>query len=228
MPERVYREWQAVTGHPILGGIGATEALLMFIANHPDSLYPDSTGTPLPETEIRLVSDEGKDIHEPGLPGVVWVKSDSLASGYWNQPDKTEAVFKDGWYRTGDVFIRNQDGYYFYQARDDDMLKISGQWVSPTEVDEYVLQLPGISEAATIGVENDKGLVRLALCLVLENSDEDRATLENSVINHLTENLSVYKCPRRFVYLDEMPKTTTGKIQRFKLRLFARDQIGGR
>jgi benzoate-CoA ligase family protein len=228
LPERVYREWQAVTGHPIHGGIGATETLMMFIANRPDSTYPDSTGTPLPETEIRLVSDDGIEIIEPGLPGVVWVKSDSLAAGYWNQSDNTAAVFKDGWYRTGDVFIKNLDGYYFYQARDDDMLKISGQWVSPTEVDEYVLQLPDVFEAATIGIENEKGLVRLALCLVTEDPGVDRDALQTKIIDHLTENLSVYKCPRRFVYLDEMPKTTTGKIQRFKLRLFARDQIGGR
>ncbi len=227
LPDRVFREWQAVTGHPILAGIGATETLMMFIANGPDSEYPSSTGRPLPHTDVRLISDEGEDIIDPGLPGVVWVKSDTLAEGYWNQPEKSSAVFLGGWYCTGDVFIRNADGYYFFQARDDDMLKISGQWVSPSEIDEYVLQIPDVLEASTVGIENDQGLVRLALCLVPENLDFDRDTLQAKITDHLTENLSVYKCPRRFVYLHELPRTATGKIQKFKLRQYVMDQIGG-
>jgi 3-hydroxybenzoate/4-hydroxybenzoate---CoA ligase len=226
LPEKVFAEWQAVTGHPILSGIGATETLVMFIANRPLSAYPGATGTPLPETDVRLVSHDGEDISEPGLPGVVWVRSASLADRYWNQPDKTEAALIDGWYCTGDVFVRDEEGHYFYQGRDDDMLKISGQWVSPAEIDEYVLKNAKVYEAATVGIENEQGLTRLALCLVPERPDVDRETLQAELTEELMENLSVYKCPRRFVYLDEMPKTATGKIQRFKLRQFAADQLG--
>ena len=226
LPERVFDEWQAVTGHPILSGIGATETLIMFIANRPTDAYRGVTGTPLPGTRVRLVSHDGKDINEPGLPGVVWVRSDSLADGYWNQKDMTDAVFRDGWYCTGDVFICDADGHYFYQGRDDDMLKISGQWVSPAEIDEYVLLNPKVLEAATVGIKNEQGLVRLALCLVPERPDVDRDELQAEITESLTVNLSIYKCPRRFVYLDEMPKTATGKIQRFKLRQYAADQLG--
>jgi len=226
LPERVFDEWQAVTGHPILSGIGATETLMMFIANRPASVFRGVTGTPLPETDVQLVSHDGKDINQPGLPGVLWVKSASLASGYWKQQEMTEAVFRDGWYCTGDVFICDADGHYFYQGRDDDMLKISGQWVSPAEIDEYVLRNPKVVEAATVGIKNEQGLVRLALCLVPERPDVDREALQAEITECLTDNLSVYKCPRRFVYLDEMPKTATGKIQRFKLRQYAGDQIG--
>jgi len=226
LPERVFDEWQAVTGQPILSGIGATETLVMFIANRPDSVFRGVTGTPLPETDVQLVSHDGQDINEPGLPGVLWVRSASLASGYWNQKEMTEAVFRDGWYSTGDVFICDADGHYYYQGRDDDMLKISGQWVSPAEIDGYVLLNPKIAEAATVGIKNEQGLVRLALCLVPERPDVDREVLQAEITECLTDNLSVYKCPRRFVYLDEMPKTATGKIQRFKLRQYAADQIG--
>ena len=226
LPERVFDEWQAVTGQPILSGIGATETLVMFIANRPDSVFRGVTGTPLPETDVRLVAHNGEDINEPGLPGVLWVRSASLASGYWNQKEMTEAVFQDGWYCTGDVFICDADGHYFYQGRDDDMLKISGQWVSPAEIDEFVLRNPKVVEAATVGIKNEQDLVRLALCLVPERPDVDREALQAEITECLTNNLSVYKCPRRFVYLDEMPKTVTGKIQRFKLRQYAADQIG--
>ena len=226
LPDRVFDEWQAVTGHPILAGIGATETLMMFIAYRPASVLSGATGIPLPSTEVRLMSHDGMEVNEPGLPGVLWVKSPSLAGGYWHQPDQTGALFIDGWYCTGDVFVRNTQGYYFCQGRDDDMLKISGQWVSPTEIDEYVLHNPKIMEAATVGIKNEQGLVRLALCLIPENPDVDRDALQAELTEYLTSNLSVYKCPRRFIYLDEMPKTPTGKIQRFKLRQFAADQLG--
>jgi len=225
LPERVFGEWQAVTGRPILSGIGATETLVMFIANRPGSIYPGATGTPLPETDVRLTSHDGNDIHEWGVPGVLWVRSASLAAEYWNQKNMTDAVFKDGWYCTGDVFVCNADGYYFYQGRDDDMLKISGQWVSPAEIEEYVLLNPKVAEAATVGIKNEQGLVRLALCLVPHRPDLDRDELQTEIMECLTDNLSVYKCPRRFVYLDELPKTATGKIQRFKLRQYAADQF---
>jgi len=226
LPTRVFDEWHAVTGVPILAGIGATETLMMFIANYPETFHSGATGTPLPGTDVRLQSDDGAVIDQAGIPGVLWVRSNSLAIGYWRQSDKTAAVFKNGWYCTGDVFVRDQDGQYFYQARDDDMLKVSGQWVSPQEIDECVLQSPGVSEAATIGVENDQGLIRLMLCLITEDPDVDRQELQAELTKRMTGNLSVYKCPRRFIYLDEMPKTATGKIQRFKLRQIAADQTG--
>jgi len=225
LPKRLYENWMAVTGRPILEGIGATEALVMFIANRPDSEFSGATGTVLPGTSLRFVSDDGEDIDGDGVPGVLWVHSDTLAAGYWKQEDQTAFAFKDGWYRTGDVFTRDADGRYFYQGRDDDMLKISGQWVSPGEIDELVLENPKVADAATVGISDEKGFTRLALCLVIADPAADRDELEAEISDNLTSNLSVYKCPRRFIYLDDMPKTATGKIQRFKLRQFASDQL---
>jgi len=225
LPKRLYANWMGVTGRPVLEGIGATEALVMFIANRPDNEFPGATGTVLPGTDLRLSNDDGEDIEGEGVPGVLWVRSNTLAAGYWRQDEKTAAAFRDGWYRTGDVFIRDADDHYFYQGRDDDMLKISGQWVSPGEIDELVLEHPKIADAATIGILDEKGFTRLALCLVIADPAADRDELEAEITQTLTSNLSVYKCPRRFIYLDDMPKTASGKIQRFKLRQFASDQL---
>lgn len=123
------------------------------------------------------------------------------------------------------MLSRDEGGRYHYQGRDDDMLKISGQWVSPAEIEEHVIQNPQITEAAVVGVENADGLTRLALCAVLRDNGIDTDRLEDAVCDHLKSSLAIYKCPRRFVYLDEFPKTATGKLQRFKLRQIAADTL---
>ncbi len=225
LPSGVFRQWLAVTGQPILEGIGASEAAVLFIGNRPDDYQAGTTGKPLPDTAVRLVDDDGRPSTEPGVPGVLWVHSPSLASGYWRQDEKTRSAFVDGWYCTGDVFIIDQDDRYIYQGRADDMLKISGQWVSPGEIEDFVLADPKIAEAAVIGVKNAEGFTRLALCLVAKDRNADSATLQQQISEMLTANLSIYKCPRRFILLDELPKTATGKVQRFKLRQIAADYL---
>ena len=225
LPKTLSQRWYGATGHQILQGIGATEALIMFIGNRPDDYQPGATGKPLPGTDVKLVTDGGELIEEPGIPGVLWVRSDCLALQYWNQEDRTKAAFRDGWYITGDVFVIDGNGFYHYQGRDDDMLKISGQWVSPAEIEEHVLSSPKVSDAAVIGVEDVNGLIRLALCLVPAERLVDRDALREELTDHLTQNLSIYKCPRRFIFLDEMPQTATGKTQRFKLRQIAADYL---
>jgi 3-hydroxybenzoate/4-hydroxybenzoate---CoA ligase len=223
LPKTLFNKWMAVTGNPILQGIGATEVLIMFIGNSPQDFLPGATGKPYPGTEVKLVGENGDVIKETGIPGVLWVRCGSLAREYWHQEEKTRAAFKDGWYVTGDVFFVDDGGFYHYQGRDDDMLKISGQWVSPAEIEGHVLTNPQVSEAAVIGVEDASGLVRLGLCLVPRGRKTDHAALEAELIGALAEKLSIYKCPRRFIFLDEMPRTSTGKIQRFKLRQLAVD-----
>jgi benzoate-CoA ligase len=218
LPESVFADWRAVTGRPILEGVGATETLMMFLANRPDQHRPGASGRPTPGTEVRLADDAGTAITEPDRPGVAWVRSDGVAAGYWNQPETTAAAFHDGWYRTGDAFTRDADGWFRHQGRSDDMLKISGQWVSPAEIEALVLENPDVTEAAVVGVADRDGLTRLALYLVPTNPAVDRGALEAAITANLTARLSVYKCPRRFVYLDEMPRTATGKVQRFVLR----------
>lgn len=218
LPETVFEQWLAATGRPILEGIGATEALVMFIGNRPDDYTPGATGKPFPGVEVRLTTDQDEPMTEIGSPGVLWVRAPTLAAGYFGQPEKTAAVLRDGWYRTGDVFTVDAKGVYRHQGRSDDMLKISGQWVSPAEIEEHVLRHPRVSNAAVIGIANEAGLVRLTLCLEPIDLSVDRDALQAELTEKLTAELSIYKCPRRFVYLDEMPMTATGKVQRFRLR----------
>lgn len=225
LPRTLCDQWAALTGLPILQGIGATETLVMFIGNQPDDNRAGATGKPFPGTRVKLVNDIGVDITDPGVPGVLWVESESLARAYWNQDCKSREAFRDGWYVTSDVFFSDDDGFYHYQGRDDDMLKISGQWVSPAEIEELVLKNASVFEAAVIGVEDTNGLIRLALCLVSANRHVDTQALEEELTDTLKGNLSIYKCPRRFIFLDEMPLTATGKIQRFKLRQLAADYL---
>ena len=173
---------------------------------------------PLPGTEVKIISQDGEIIREPGKPGVLWVKMDSLADGYWNLPERTKEVFEDGWYCTNDMFVMDENGMYEHQGRADDMLKISGQWVSPAEIEEEVLLHPKVSEAAVVGIPNEDGLVRLALFLVAETDETDKDSFERDLQEALVEKLSLYKCPRKIYYVDAMPLTATGKLQRFALR----------
>jgi benzoate-CoA ligase len=225
LPESVFADWRAATGRPILEGVGATETLMMFLANRPDRCRPGASGLPAPGTEVRLVDDAGQTIADADQAGVAWVRSDGVAAGYWNQPEAMAAAFRDGWYRTGDMFTRDADGWLHHQGRGDDMLKISGQWVSPAEIEERVLRNPQVAEAAVVGVADRDGLTRLALCLVPADSATDRCALEAEITATLTAGLSVYKCPRRFLYVDELPRTATGKVQRFVLREMAANRL---
>lgn len=225
LPETLFHRWQAATGRPILEGIGSTEAFIMFLGNRPDDVKAGTVGMPLPATDVKLVAEDGSLIAGADTPGVLYVRSDSLAKGYWHQDEKTAAAFQDGFYCTGDVFIRDEEGYYWYQGRNDDMLKLSGQWVSPVEIEYHVLCNPKVSQAAVVGIEDQAGLVRLALCLVPIDPAQDRATLQEELTALLTARLSIYKCPRRFVFLEDLPKSPTGKTQRFKLRQIAASRL---
>ena len=207
LPTSVFERWIETTGRPILEGIGATETCFLFLANRPDRLKPGTCGVPTPGTEVKLISDDGKLVTEPLQPGVLWVKMASVASGYWNLEERTRAVFQDGWYD--------------YQGRADDMLKISGQWVSPAEIEEFVLKHPMVKEAAVVGVPNADGLVRLALFMVAPQAAENRSSFEHELQEKLVASLSIYKCPRRMFYVDVMPLTATGKLQRHELRQIA-------
>jgi benzoate-CoA ligase len=221
LPRALFDRWHAATGRPILEGIGATETCFLFLANRPDRMNPGTCGVPTPGTEVKLIGEDGARVTEPLQPGVLWVKMAAVASGYWNLDERTRAAFQDGWYCTGDMFTFDAEGWYEYQGRADDMLKISGQWVSPAEIEEFVLKHPMVSEAAVVGVPNEDGLVRLALFLVAPKVGPDRITFERELQEQLVASLSIYKCPRRMFYVDQMPLTATGKLQRHALRQIA-------
>ena len=202
----------------LLEGIGATETCFLFLANRPNRMSPGTCGVPTPGTEVKILAQDGGAEITPGEAGVLWVRMGCVAQGYWNLDERSGAVFKDGWYCTNDMFSIDDGGFYEYQGRADDMLKISGQWVSPAEIEERVLANPLVDEAAVVGVPNEDGLIRLALFMVAPDAGADTAQFEKKLQDDLSQNLSIYKCPRRLIYLDEMPLTATGKLQRFALR----------
>jgi len=224
LPPALFHSWMAATGRPLLEAIGATETCFLFLANRPDKFNAGTCGVPTPGTEVKIISQDGELVTEPNQSGVLWVRMACVASGYWNLKKKTREVFKDGWYCTNDMFTFDEDGWYEYQGRADDMLKISGQWVSPTEIEDHVLKNKKVTQAAVVGVPNEDGLVRLALFMVAPDVGDAKEAFEKELTDSLIENLAVYKCPRRMFFLDEMPLTATGKLQRFELRKLAEEQ----
>lgn len=225
LPEGLYLRWREVTGRPIIDGIGATETIFMMISGTPEEHKPGATGKPMPYVEAKLVDDD-RLVTEAEKPGVLWVRMGSLCNGYWRQPDKTAAAFRDGWFRTGDVFVVGDDGWWRHQGRGDDLLKISGQWVSPSEIEECAITVPGVAEAVVVGVPDRDGLVRLAMFLVA--AEDASEALKRMVQDKLLATLSKYKCPRNIVFVDVIPRTATGKVRRFRLRQWLTADLLGR
>ena len=171
LPESLYSRWLEATGVPIVEGIGATETIFLMVGGTPAEHLPGATGKPFPYCEARLLDLDDRPVTTPDSPGILWVKMGSLCRGYWQQPQKTAAAFRDGWYRTGDVFVIDREGWWYHQGRADDLLKISGQWVSPAEIEECAITVPGVSEAIVVGAQDEDGLVRLTLFLVAPAED---------------------------------------------------------
>ena len=216
LPESLFHRWLEATGVPIIEGIGTTETIFMIIGGTPSEYRPGATGKPMPYVEVKLLDVEEHPVTAVDSPGILWARMGSLCRGYWQQPDKAKAAFRDGWFRTGDVFIIDREGWWLYQGRADDLLKISGQWVSPTEIEECAVTVPGISEAVVVGVEDKDGLVRLNMFLVAPDGGGE--ALQQQVQDKLLNTLSKYKCPRKILFIDAVPRTATGKARRFRLR----------
>lgn len=218
LPEQLFERWLGATGIPILEGIGTSETVFLFIANTPDRVRPGASGRPLPWAEARLIDDRGRLVTDPDTPGLLCVRMGSLFDRYWNQQDRTRAAFcADGWYRTGDMFTFDAQGWWYHCGRADDMLKVSGQWVSPAEIEECALTIPQVAEAAVVGGENEDGLTRTTL-FVVAGKGIDTDGLADRIRETLINSLSIYKCPRSIRFIDAIPRTGTGKVQRYKLR----------
>jgi benzoate-CoA ligase len=218
LPEQVFDAWLEATGRPILQGIGTTETIFLFIANTPGAYRRGSSGRVNPWAEVRLVDEQGAPITAPDTPGEAWLRMPSICDRYWNRQEQTRAAFEGNWYRTGDMFVYDAEGWWYHQGRADHMLKISGQWVSPTEIEETALREEGVFEAAVVSVSNEDGLTRAALFLVADIAPREEAALAERVRQRLIGTLSVYKCPRIIRFVEEIPRTATGKMQKFKLR----------
>jgi benzoate-CoA ligase len=224
LPAAIFHRFKERFDVEILDAIGSTEALHMFIANRPGAVRPGSSGQILPGYEARIVDENGQTVPD-GEIGSLMIKGDAVCSCYWNQHEKTKETFQGHWLRTGDKYYRDADGYYWYVGRSDDMLKVKGMWVSPVEIEGVLLEHPQVQEAAVIGFADNNHLVKPAAYVVLKSGQQATAEMGESIRSHLSSRLAAYKCPQLLEFVSELPKTATGKIQRFKLRQAAQ---GGR
>lgn len=218
LPESLYDDWLELCGKPILDGVGASETVFLFLLNPPDDSRGGSSGKPVTWAELRLVGEDGKDITAPGQPGQIAIRTSCQFVGYWKQPDLTARALRDGWYFPGDMFEFDAEGRWCHLGRSDDMLKVSGQWVSPTEIEACALTVADVQDASVVGFPNEDGLTRIALFVVPRNPETDQAALTEALLQTFKATLSIYKCPRTIRFVEELPRTATGKTQRFRLR----------
>jgi 4-hydroxybenzoate-CoA ligase len=219
LPEAVGQRWRQMVGVDILDGIGSTEMLHIFVSNRPDDIRYGTSGKPVPGYDARIVDEHGRPVPD-GEAGELVVRGASAADGYWNQRAKSRRTFRGEWTHTGDTYTRDHEGYYRFCGRTDEMLKVSGVWVSPFEVEEALISHPAVLEAAVIGAQDRDGLTKPKAFVVLQASarHQDAETVKDLLKAHVKERIGVWKYPRWVEFTDSLPKTATGKIQRFRLR----------
>ena len=213
----VGERWRERFGTDILDGIGSTEMLHIFISNRHGDVRYGTSGKPVPGYDVKLVDDSGEPASE-GEDGALWVRGPSACVTYWNQREKSLSTFHGPWTRTGDRYVRDEDGYYTYSGRSDDMLKVGGIWVSPFEVESALVSHEAVLEAAVVGHGDDDGLIKPRAYVVPKHPGGGSEALAEELKAFVKARLAHYKFPRWIVFVDELPKTATGKIQRYKLR----------
>ena len=217
LPASILERWRAATGLDIVDGIGTTEVLHIFISNRPGAVVPGTSGTPVPGYEARLVDDDGRDV-ALGETGNLLIRGRSLIAEYWGEPARTAAAFEGEWIRTGDTYLIDANGCYVCCGRSDDMLKVGGIWVSPVEIEARLIAHPAVLEAAVVGRADADGLIKPEAWIVLAEEKTASERLSEALVVHCKAALARYKYPRWVRYVDALPKTATGKIQRYKLR----------
>jgi benzoate-CoA ligase len=217
LPKPLFDQWRKRFGLEILDGIGATEMLHIFISNFEGKAKGGTSGTPVPGYGARIVDDDGRELGH-GETGNLWVSGDSCAAYYWNKHEKSKAAFKGEWYVTGDKYHVDADGYYTYEGRGDDMLKVSGQWVSPAEVEAALMEHPAVLECGVVGAKDKDELTKPKAFVLLKNGRQPTPELAEELKTFVKGRITPYKYPRWIEFVPELPKTVTGKIQRFKLR----------
>jgi len=213
-PADLHDRFTARFGVEVLDGIGSTEALHIFLSNRPGRVRPGTTGEVVPGYELRIEDAAGQPVPD-GEPGSLYVKGDSIASGYWCRSEVTRRVFRGEWLRTGDVYARDADGYYTCLGRSDDVLKVAGMWVSPSEVEARLRAHPDVEQAVVVAIPDADGLDKSVACVVARGGTSPTA---QELIDFCRAGLSAFKRPRQVLFLPEFPLTATGKIQRFRLR----------
>jgi 4-hydroxybenzoate-CoA ligase len=219
LPAPIGHRWREAVGVDILDGIGSTEMLHIFLSNRPNEVRYGTTGHAVPGYDLLIVDASGHSVPD-GEAGELIVRGPSAAEGYWNQRDKTRRTFRGEWTHTGDTYVRQPDGLYRYCGRSDDMMKVGGIWVSPFEVEDALIAHPAVLEAAVVGQDDADGLVKPRAIVVLRDDAQgiDRDDLAALLRAHVKERIGAWKYPRWIEFADALPKTATGKIQRYKLR----------
>ena len=217
LPEDLGRRWQERMGVEVLDGIGSTEMLHIFLSNRPGAVRYGSSGQEIPGYRLRLVDEDGREVADGEL-GELLVSGGSAGDGYWNQRAKSRATFQGEWVRTGDKYVRDADGWYTYAGRTDDMFKVSGRWVSPFEVEQALVAHEAVLEAAVVAHDAGDGLIKPRAFVVLNAGVTGDAALFEALRAHVKAEIGVWKYPRWIEAVDDLPKTATGKIQRFRLR----------
>jgi benzoate-CoA ligase family protein len=217
LPEEIALRWHERYGIEISDGLGTTEMLHIYLTNRPGATKYGTTGTPVPGYEIKLVAEDGQEA-PPGEMGELYVRGPTSAIMYWNNREKSRSTFQGEWTRSGDKYIQDEDGYYVCCGRADDMLKVSGMYVSPFEVEAALSSHPEVLEAAVVGWFDDERLVKPKAFVVLKMPDKASEELASVLRDHVKQKLAPFKYPRWIEFRSDLPKTATGKIQRFKLR----------
>jgi benzoate-CoA ligase family protein len=217
LPADLYRRWHERFGVEIVDGIGTTETGHIFLSNRPGAVRPGSSGLPVPGYDCIIVDDEGRPV-PPGEVGNLRVRGDSTMAYYWNKHEKTKETLFGPWIQTGDKYHQDAEGYFWYDGRGDDMLKVGGIWVSPIEVEATLIQHDAVLEAAVVGQEDDDRLMKPRAYVVLKDPARASEALAGELRAFVKDRIASYKYPRWIDFVPELPKTATGKIQRFKLR----------
>jgi benzoate-CoA ligase len=216
LPGPIYEQWRARFGIEILDGIGSTEILHIFISNRPGQSRPGSTGQIVPGYEARIVDDDHQEL-PAGEVGTLLIRGESIASGYWNKHEQTKTTFLGDWINTHDKFRLDNEGFFWYAGRTDDMIKVSGQAVWPADVEALLKAHPAVLESGVVGMTDEDGLIKPCAFVVLKDGVGPSAALEHELQEFVKTRTAPHKYPRRVVFIDALPKTATGKIQRYKL-----------
>ncbi len=217
LPADIFHRWKEKTGTVILDGIGSTEALHTFISNAPGDYNPGTSGRIVPGYEAKIIDENGGEA-ATGETGRLVIRGGSIAKYYWNNPQRTAETMVDGWLYTGDTYILDGQGYFHYCGRNDDMLKVGGIWCSPFEIESRLIEHAKVLEAAVVSRADDDGLIKPEAFVVLNDPADGGDDLADELRIHCKSGLAKYKYPRWFNFVDDLPKTATGKIRRFKLR----------
>jgi benzoate-CoA ligase family protein len=218
LPAAVMARWNKLTGVGVFDGIGSSEGLHIYAQNLPGRLKEGSAGQAVTGYKMMVVDADGNEVPN-GTPGELILHGESFAKFYWNKPERTAVTWtKDGWFRSGDTVYRDDDGFFFFCGRGDDMLKVGGIWVAPFEVESALASHPDIIEVAVIGAPDKDGLIKPKAFCVLRDRNKANADTADALIQFTKDRLAPFKYPRWVEFVDELPKTASGKIQRFRLR----------